>query len=659
MQLPFMAVALLCIASGIAYAAETDRLDTLTIVVTGDEESKLPLAVSRVESEDLAAPNEQSLQDFLDPVPGLFSQNQDNTAQGLRPSIRGFGSRAAFGVRGIRVLVDGVPMTLPDGQTDLDALDLGLLESVEVIRGPSATLFGNAAGGAILLETREPAANPEARLDLQAGNFGNRRLRLEGSHQLGGSNILGAYTQADADAARDHAHTDTELLNLRLTQSLANGKLSAWISRLDITSEDPGGLTESEVRLDRRAARDRNVQFNAGETIEQQRAALSWNGSVKNWSLQTTGYAGQREFANRLPFAGGGQVQFDRSFAGFGATVSRTFEGTTVRQQFSMGLDMQLQKDDRERFDNNNGMRGARTLAQDEEASSAGFFIRDTIALTDHWETSLGLRHDMLNLEVDDRFLSDGDESGDRDIDNTSADISLSRYFDQTMVYGRLATSFETPTFTELANPNGGGFNPELESTEALNREIGIKGQWSILEYTAAIYSIKVDDELVPFELASQPGRRFFRNAGKTQRKGIELTGLYLLTDRWQINSNYSYADNEFENGALSGNQLPGLPEHTVWLSSNHKLGNWNLALSGQYIGRLYADDSNTESVEGYGLVHAQSRYRHGEHIEFSAAIDNLLDKKYNDNIRINAFGGRYFEPAAGRTYRLNLKLKF
>lgn len=652
----WMLAATLYGVAALAHGQEGDRLETLRVTVTAEApEQDLPLAVSTVEAGTLPAASERSLQDLLEPAPGLFAQNQDNAAQGLRVAIRGFGARAAFGVRGIRVYMDGVPMTLPDGQTELDALDLALLDSAQVIRGPSAALFGNAAGGAILLQSRRPGDKPELRLDWQEASFDNRRLRLEGSGRAQDFGLLGSYLDTDSDGFREHAATESELLNARLEHALGNGELSISVSDLAISAEDPGGLNATQVRDNRKAAAPNNLTFNAGESIGQQRLALHWEGSLRDWSVQLTGYGGQRDFDNRLPFTDGGQVEFDRGFGGLGLTLNRRMD----RHRFSAGMDAQTQTDDRQRFDNNNGQRGARTLDQEERARALGLFVRDTIALSNHWETSLGLRYDHIKLSADDDFLADGDDSGDRKLHDWSADISLAHWIDSAMLYARIASSFETPTINELANPAGGGFNPDLDSTRAINYEIGAKGSWQSLRYTAALYRIDVDDELQPFELASQPGRTFFRNAGQTRRLGLELTAEQPLGEAWKLRASYTRADQEFDSGSLSGNQLPGLPEQTGWLALHYQRQALRAAVIGQYVGRLYADDSNDTLVDSYALLNLQGSWAFSPRLLLALGIDNLLDKDYNDNIRINAFGGRYFEPAAGRNYRLRLSLRF
>ena len=639
----------------IANAADNDRLDTLTITITGDASDKsLPLAITTVDADSLPAANDQSLQDILEPAPGLFAQNQDNAAQGLRVAIRGFGARAAFGVRGIRVLVDGVPMTLPDGQTELDALDLALLDNAQIIRGPSASLFGNAAGGALLLNSRRPAETPEARLDLATGSFGMHRLRAEGSGYYQQTGLLGSYLATEIDGFREHSATESDLINGLLEQRLGEGRLTARISSLEISAEDPGGLTAAQVKTNRRAARPQNLQFNSGEHIEQQRLALGWDGLLGSWSLQSTAYLGARDFNNRLPFTNGGQVAFDREFGGIGLSTSKHYG----RQQFSGGIDLQTQADDRQRFENNDGQRGAQSLDQLEKASSAGVFLRDTIALTNSWEASLGLRYDHLRLSADDDFLTDGDDSGSRNIADSSYDANLSHRQGQRLVYVRIATAFETPTITELANPTGGGFNNDVQSSEARNYELGLKNRWRDLDYSATIYRINVDDELLPYELASQPGRSFFRNAGKTQREGIELSGGVELSPHWQLDASYAYASNEFASGNLNGNSLPGIPDQTAWASLRYKTEALQVAITGNHIGRLFAEDGNSTAVASYGLLNLQADWAFNQRLHLEAGIDNLLDKEYNDNIRINAFGGRYFEPAAGRNYRLNFAIR-
>ncbi len=617
------------------------------------------MAVSTITADQVPAPNRQSLFDFLQPVPGVTALNQDNAAQGLRIAIRGFGARAAFGVRGIRVQVDGVPWTLPDGQTELDALDLHLVDSLTVIRGPASALFGNAAGGVVDVQTSRPDLD-SAELDLLGAGFGTRGLagRISRADESGGWRL--AWNSSHRDGPRAHNHSDSRLASLRWDGQLDDSRWSAQVSLLDISAEDPGGLNAQQLAANRRAAAPNNLRFAAGERISQQRAGLSWSAG-ELWQWQLLGFLGHREFANRLPFRNAGQVSFVRDFGGLGLTLSRDFALLGWTQRMSGGLDAQLQADDRRRFDNVDGARGPLRLDQAERAAALGVFVRDSVALAPHWELSAGLRRDWLRLSVADRFGADGRDSGARRLADWSWDSSLSYTPGRQRMYLRVATAYESPTNNELANPAGGGFNPALQSSRARNLELGMQGRWAHGDYSAAWYHIISSDELLPFELEDQPGRRFFRNAGRSRRDGLELAANANWGRGWRLAASASYARAQFAgNTPLRGNDLPGLPRSQAWLQLSRSVRDWEYSLAGRGSAKLYADDGNSLRLPGYAVWNARSAWQpQGRAWQLELAVDNLLDRDYPDNVRINAFGGRAVEPAGGRTYRLKLGLRW
>lgn len=646
----------------------------ITITAPAGEEQwrDTPASVTVVDEEVLAGGQRLSLNEGLQRVPGVFAQNRFNFAQGLRLSIRGFGARASFGVRGIRVLVDGVPLTLPDGQTELDALDLALVEQIEVIRGPASVIHGNAAGGVVAIETREPPEQLGARLDLSGGELGFRRARAEGGGSLGAWRGLAAVNATRLEGFRDLNDTDADIFTGKLARSFAAGDLTLRLNAIDTEAEDPGALTEAQVDADRSQAAPGNLQFDAGEAIDQQRLALIWRGAPQEQrDYRVTAYAGQRDFANRLPFTAGGQVAFDRSFGGADARYTRRGAWLNLDQAISAGFRFEAQRDERSRFDNNNGVRGARTLRQDEEALTWGVFVQDDITLSPLWSASLGLRYDRVRLSVDDEFLADGDDSGERDLDDVSFSAGLGyRLNPADQVYARVASSFETPTINELANPAGGGFNPDLESAEAVNYELGIKGERSAFRYEAAVFSIRIDDELIPFELPGQSGRTFFRNAGESRRNGVELAVDWQFLPRWNLHAAYTYADYEFERFSrdgmdFSGNEIPGIPRQQFFgeLAYERSFGEIDgyARLNVNAFDRYFTDDANDVRVPGYAVVNLRLGFKQtisNFEIEPYVGIDNLLDKEYNDNVRINAFGGRFFEPAPARFVYAGLRAR-
>ena len=336
-----------------------------------------------------------------------------------------------------------------------------------------------------------------------------------------------------------------------------------------------------------------------------------------------------------------------------------------------VGVDYDDQDDDRRRFDNNSGVIGDLALDQNERVKSTGVFLQDELSLTDNIDLSFGVRFDQIDFDVTDRFLADGDDSGSRSLDDTSPMLGIVASLSPTVnIYGTYSTSFETPTTTEFANPGGGGFNPALGPQEAENFEIGLRGSIGDRNrYEVALFDIDVKDELIPFELESSPGRTFFANAGKSSRKGIEFGFSSQPTERIGVNVSYTYSDFEFvrfmdDNGNdFSGNRIPGTVEHLLFgeITYTHPSG-WFGALDLLYVGDQFADNANTAKIDSYTI----SNLRFGVDLVVGSftvspfiGLNNLFDEEYNSNIRINAFGRRYFEPAPERNYYAGVTVNF
>ena len=648
--------------AALAEAQQSTQLGDIEVIATRSAPQWLdsPTATTVVDTNALDGGRRFSLAEPLARVPGVFAQNRYNFAQGLRLSVRGFGARAAFGVRGVRVLVDGVPLTMPDGQTELDGVDLALVDRVEVVRGPASPLYGNAAGGVVALTTAPPQMEPGASIDLSAGELGFKGLRGTVHGGSGNWSGLAASNRVRVDGARDHGRTESDVFTGKLAYGSDAGRLLLNINAIDIESQDPGGLTREDVAADRYQASARNRLFQAGETIRQQRLSASWEGaSGAHRDYRLWVYAGQREFANRLPFSGGGQVAFDRDFGGAGAQYAR--HGSVVGRDYrwTLGLDLESQRDDRRRYDNLKGSRGPQTLDQEEQADSGGVFGNARLALTPRWQIDAGLRYDRLELEVDDRFDGDGDQSGDRRLDELSYSGAITYALGSAdRIYARVSNSFESPTVNELANPMGGGFNPALEAASAVNRELGLKGLHDTLRYDIAVYSIDLDDELLSYQLPDEPGRTYYRNIGESSRDGIETSLAWQLAPAWRVDASYSYARNRFDRYSLDGtdyadNEIPGLPRHLGFVELAWRPGRWSARVNARAVGSFYADDANQVRVPGVVLTNLRVAYRlplAKMEITPYFGVDNLFDRAHFDNIRINASAQRYFEPGPGRT---------
>ena len=629
-----------------------------------------PAAVTVIDAG--VAPGEQNLtlDALLARVPGVFSLNRYNLAQGLRPAIRGFGARGNFGVRGIRVLVDGVPLTMPDGQTELDGLDLGLVERMEVLRGPASVLYGNAAGGVLAIETREPPIVPTMQLDLSAAGLGYQRTRGEIGGSAGNLSGLLAFNSTVLEGYREHSQAHTNSLTGKLRWYAPTGRLRLNFNAIDNRADDPGGLTAAEVKRDRRQAAPNNLRFDADEYIRQQRLGLVWDGYAAGADeYQLRSYLGHREFGNQLGFATSGQTTFKRYFSGVGGQYSHHRELIGLPHKFTTGFELEAQRDDRRRYDNLLGERGQLRQQQDESALSQGLFIEDQIDLNEQWQATLGLRYDQVRLAVDDFYLVDNrNDSGSRSLEDWNYSAGLSyRITPQQSLYARLASSFETPTISELGNPQGGGFNSALQPAQAFSRELGIKGEWPALRYAVSLYRIELEDELVGFSLPAQPGRNFYRNAGESRRDGLELSLDWQLADHWRWSAAYAFNRYRFETyqttaGDFSGKRIPGIPQQTLFSELAYEQQGAYVRLGVSAQSRVYVDDANSRSAPGNAVFNVRlgKRYQMSEQsVEPYLGIDNLLGREYFDNLRINDANERYFEPGPGRTFYAGLRVLF
>lgn len=650
--------------SGAAIAAQDTPTPLAPIEVTSPRITspwvETPTAIGVVDTSAQTGDSGLALSETLVRIPGVYAQSVYNLNQSLRIAIRGFGSRAAFGVRGIRILTDDIPYTNPDGQSDLDALDLTLIEQVEVMRGPASALYGNGAGGVLAIRTRDRPERRLGRVDVVAGELGDRRLRAEGG--FSGEQSAGLFSVAyrELTGHRDNMEADSMIGTGRYTRQIGSGTLGLSLASLNIDADDPAALTAAEVADNRRQANPGAVNFAVTETIRQERLGVSWSAPLgANTEYRLRGWAGQRFFDNSLPFANGGQSEFDRVLAGVGGQVDHRLQWGGVAHTLSVGADVDAQTDERRRFNNSpGGVRGDLSLDQDERARSIGVYVGNLMV----WQpvtASAGLRYDRIRLSVSDRFLADADDSGRRDFNRSSANLGLGYALTLNhSLFARYGTGFETPTNSELANPDGGGFNPTLGPSEARNVEVGYKFDSARIRSELVLYRIRNKDELIRFELEGQSGRSFFRNAGITDRDGVEFSTVWQPVQMLTATFSYSYNDFSFRDYQLngndfSGNAIPGLPKQQLFTELAYRPAPaWLARVQAVGLGRMFADDANTVRVPGYVATHARlawtGQFGNTEVTPF-VAVNNIFDRQYNDNLRVNAGFGRFYEPAPDR----------
>ena len=640
-------------------------LDSVTVTAyrMPKQLDQLPFSVSQVNYLSTQDQRQQlSLADYLLDFPGVFTLNSQNFAQDLRVSIRGFGARAAFGIRGIKILVDGIPETTPDGQGQLDNLNLGAIEQIELIRGGAASLYGNASGGVIAIQTQDRVPGATVKTSLGTGRFGFQQLQFQSAFQVSQTLISAFVGHTQQEGYRSHSRFENLGINLKVKQQLPqSGKLTFLINYVDSPeAQDPGGITANDVANNRLQARQRNIDYQAGEAIKQLKTGAAWHIEKGAWLYQVHSFYTHRDFLGFLPFEFGGLVDLKRDYAGTGASLQHTLEKGKYKNRLRFNLDGAWQADHRQRFRNIEGMKGGLTLNQNEQFANWGLACFDDFQWG-KWTFMGGLRYDYNRLAVDDQFLDNGDDSDQLLLPSWNYSLGVNFRLDaQHRFFINSSSSFETPVLSELsANPNGaGGFNTALQPQMARTYELGYGWYTPQQRLQLTLFTIDSRNGLVPYELRAYPGRTFFRNAGKAVRKGIELSYELHMTRAWRLQTQYSYSDFKYTkyilpNGNFSGNLLPGIPRHQGNVQLLYKSdAAWQFRWVLQYRGDFFADDANLNQESAVFLMHGDASWTlpFWPNGQLYFGVQNLTNALYADNIRLNAFGQRYFEPAPERS---------
>ena len=673
------------------------------VVVTATREAapldRLPLAVSAV-GRDRFAPGERglSLSEALRQVPGLHVAERNNPSQGPRLMARGLGARAAFGVRGVKVLLDGVPLTTPDGQTQLGNIDLAAAGRVEVLRGPASSLYGNAGGGVVSVRTRHPeATGVRVQPRLVAGSDGLwlRQLALAGG---GRHSFHLSLRQLDLDGYRDHSEARVRGLNAVARSRLRPSWELVWVLNLYDAPYllNPSSLHRTDAEERPRFARGFIVGQGASKRARQSQGGITLRHTGGGARTELTLYGVARSLLNPIP---GTVIDLERRAGGLRAVHGRTVRLAGLPGSWKAGGDLEAQRDDR-REHGNEGLTDPDTpprrvpesvslgdLLQDQEESvgSAGAFAALDIHPRPGWTLSLGGRLDRYGFEATDRLLDDGDDSGTRSLSQLSPSAGLGwQLTPRTLLYASYGTAFQTPTTVELGNrPDGaGGFNPDLDPESVSSLEAGLRGsdRGGRLTWDAAIYRLVVDGMLIPFQVEDPASEAvYYRNAGRASSRGLEAA-LGARRGIWRADLAYTFTDFRFDDYVirsgeepvqLSGNRVPGLPPHRLLLDLTAELPlDIRAEIETEWVAGYWANDHNgpppgseADRLDYENPAHAVTGLRLTAPLTFGfgrvrvfAGIDNLLDAGYNGSITPNAFGDRFFEPASGRAWYAGLE---
>jgi iron complex outermembrane recepter protein len=626
-------------------------------------ETTAPFSVSLIarSPEMLATDPALSLERILDRVPGLWINDRGHFALGERISVRGMGWQAPFGARGVQVLLDGVPLTMPDGQSVTEMIDPTQIARAEVIRGPASLFWGNAAGGVLFLSTDPVGTAPLVRLRLTQGAFGQRHVALA-SHlaRSGGDRVHVFLSNHSQDGYRSFSAGRMTRVGISgLAVPRQNLSLRVHAAALDQDTEAPGALTLEEMERDPRSAHPGHILANAGKRSTQVQVGSSLEWRAPRGVLTTTLYGVQRSLENPLTFA---FVTFDRLAGGVRTSYQQEFAIATV----AVGLDAGIQRDDRQNFNNDQGKAGTQLrLDQLETVASTGVFVSAAFDLGGGARITSGLRGDRMAFRLEDRFQAGGeDRSGRRLFSAVSPSLGLSYRTGPMLLFANVSTAYETPTTTELVNrPDGlGGFNPDLGAQRTVGAEAGIRGlaAGSAIVFDAALFMMQVRDRIISYQTTGGDGRTFFRNTDPTAHFGTELAFTARLGPELMLTSAYTFASYRYTAAPFDGNLLPGIPPHRLHNSLEWRTNDgWFTRVINSYVATYFADDANQVRADNYLLFHVHAGHtslRTGRLvIQPFLAIDNLFDVDYIASVIGNAAAGRYFEPGPGRSLKLGV----
>ncbi len=668
------------------------------VVVTATRTERLPLdvpaSVDVVGRESIRDGQLRlNLSESLPAVPGVVVLNRQNYAQDLQISIRGFGSRSTFGVRGVRLYVDGVPATTPDGQGQVSNFPLNAAESIEVLRGPFSALYGNSSGGVIALTTELWPQPHRFEVSAAAGSFGTWRA---GGSAAGGQ---GSYAYAldvgrfATEGARSHSAARRDLLNLRAgLRDTPLGAVRLTLNALDLPdAQDPLGLTRAQVEADPMQAAPAALAFDTRKSVRQATLGVELRSPLaQGLALTTALWLGSRDVrqyqaipvaAQSDPRSPGGVIDLDRTFGG--ADMRLTIDHAPLTT--TAGIAVERLHEQRRGFENFSGtgasqvlgVQGALRRDETNRIASADLYAQTEARLGGRWRLHAGVRGSEVRFRSRDRYIvgSNGDDSGSRAFSAFNPTLgAVFRLRPDASLYAAYGRGFETPTLNELAYRSDGsaGFNDALRPARSDNVEIGLKWvQRTGLAATVAAFSVRTRDEIVV--QTNVGGRASFGNATRTQRQGVEASVRWRPRPAMDLQAAVSATGARFGAGFLTcgpapcsaptipapaGNRLPGVPSYSLFARAAFEPAWGSLALEWQARSALVVDDRNTDRAAGFGVVNAvlaRSLGSVGAAPRAFLRVDNVADRASIGSVIVNEGSQRFFEPAPGRIVLVGL----
>lgn len=679
-------------------AAQDPVLPPIVVTATRTDRAPfdVPASIDRIDAPDAYAGGPRiNISDSLGGVPGLQARDRQNYAQDVQLSVRGFGARASFGIRGVRLYVDEIPATLPDGQGQITHVELGTVGRIEVLRGPFSALYGNSAGGVVQVFTQEPSDRPRVSVTGGGGSDGTGRLAVEATGTENGLGYVVGASRFVTDGYREHSAADRRLGNAKLTLEPDDASRVVLVVNSVALPEaqDPLGLTRAQFEADPRSVATPALEYDTRKTVEQTQGGLVYERRLADGHalrlMAYTGHRGTEQYqsiptgAQQSPLSAGGVIVLARDYAGVDARW--TWRTRAMGQPLDLVAGLAHDRLDEHRQGYNNfvgdtlGVKGDLRRDEDTTASNTDPYVQASWRPAPGWTLDAGVRHSRVKVRSSDHYVvgANPDDSGEVSFDATLPVLGVRYALDErTAVYATAGRGFETPTLNELAyRPNGQtGLNLGLQPATSDSLEAGVKARLDGAgELAAAVFVTRTEDEIVT--LTNAGGRSTFQNAGRTRRTGVELG----WSATWQRHLSTALAatwiDATYRDGFTTctgtpctapntwvpgGNRIPGIARSALalqaaWLPPT----GWRGGVEARWLGSVPVNDLNSDAAASFAVASAHAGYV----AQFGAwevggfvRADNLFDRTYAGSVIVNEGNGRYYEPGPGRAVLLGLE---
>lgn len=682
---PLSLAILTSFASSAACAEDAADVVASPVVVTATRVEQnsfdLPVAIDVVEKEQIQdAQLQMTLSESLVRVPGLTAQNRTQQAQDPQISIRGFGARSSFGVRGVRVYVDGIPLSMPDGVGQPGVVDLASMKSIEVMRGPFSALYGSSSGGVINMLSEDAPKDANVSATALFGSDDTRRQVVKTGGTIEALEYQVEASHFETDGYRDHSAAQKDMATAKLRFNISpDTRLTALVNWFDQPeTQDPLGLTRAEafgddrrqawIRADSANTRVERDHTQAGFNLEHRFnqnndiSVVAYVGNRSNLQYLSTGPANMGVFPGRAS-------QIEREFWGMDARWNNTGTLAGRPYKFTLGAAYGNMEDDRLDINTSNGViNGMLNRDENQQAWNFDQYAQAQWAVLDKLDLHAGVRHTKVQMDVEDHVVlpDNPDASGKVNYEKTTPVVgAVWKLTPALNLYANFGKGFETPTLIEISNSDlaGNGPNLSLSSSKSDNFEVGAKAY--VTDNTLVnltLFRSNTENEIVVKE--SGGGRTVYTNAGETSRKGVELSLSSLLPYNLAFNGTYTLLDAEFVDEANAGNKIPGTYHSQIYgeLTWKHAPSGFHAAFEGRYNSEVYVNDGNTDKAPSYTVFNLRAGFEQnlrGWTFKEYARVENLFDKEYIGSIRVNDTNNRFFEPAAERNYLLGLSASY